>query len=245
MGRPEMYEGTCPHCQHPFRTMLFSSAYIDSVRMWSDGYQECDGWDNSGEEGLRLCPTCNRLMELSKAYLSMQHEPEPPPAPRKSYVRTLSNTFRRSSPVSDKQPLEPSPLTLSSASPGAKMIHPSSIQQELDNFPLPVDVELRLRHIAWQRWNHSEISNKPTHAWHKSNMESLLPLLEKSTQDSILSGAELLRQLGRFDEALDRLREGTYKISETQRYIAELMTRACSDGRTEPFVIKERFNENE
>jgi hypothetical protein len=245
MGRPEMYEGICPHCQQPFRTMLFSSGYIDSVRIWSDGYQECDGWDNSGEENLRPCPTCNRLMELSNATLKMRHEPEPPPAPRKSYLRSLSNIFRGSPSVSAEQPLDASRVTLSSEPPGAKMIHPSSIQQELDGYPLPADVELRLRHIAWQQWNHSQLGDKPTIAWHLSNMECLLPLLKENTEDCILGRAELLRQLERFDEALDQLQQGAHYISEKTCYVADLIAQACRDELTQPFVIKQRFSEHE
>lgn len=244
MGRPQAYEGSCPYCLHPFGAVLFSSHYIDSVRLWSDGYQEFDGWNSSGEDDWRLCPTCNRLMDLRNAKLTMQHEPMPPPLlPKKSVISKLCSIFRKSPSVADESALDWSHEAPTPDAPGTEPIHPSSIQQELDSFTLPVDLERRLRKIAWLRWSHSQLSNKPTRAWHLANMEHLLPLMKEGNEDCILISAELLRQLGRFDEAAARLQQGRHDISEKNRYVAELMAQACRDRLTEPFVLKKRFSE--
>lgn len=235
MSRPETFEGSCPHCQQAFQAVLLPSFYIDSVRLWSDGYQESSDWNNAGADDWRPCPSCKRLMELSNARLTMRYEPKPPP--RKPFISKLGNLFRKKRPVAD-------PLTLRNLSV-AKMIHPSSIQEELDSFILPPATERRLRRIEWLRWNHSQESNKPTHAWHAANMEHLLSLPTERTEESVLIRAELLRHLGRFEEALASIRSDRHVVSEKNRYVAELMTQACRDRLTEPFVIKERFSEQE
>lgn len=88
--------------------------------------------------------------------------------------------------------------------PTAKAPSADDYTEFLCRSPLAPEIERRLRARAWRAFNNTW-RKKPQTPFtlpepHQQNMERLLTLLDENREEIVLVRAELLRQLGRFEE---------------------------------------------
>ena len=189
----------CPHCQHPSLIRIRRSS-SSSAGLWTDGFSSAEVFDSCG---VSICPTCN------KVFIEAQAE-------------RLAAIESADCGISAKPSIEVDAQTLFDA-----------LQHGIADSP---SQEIKLRSRIWWAGNHikrglersttnlrlivrgfGDIEDPNTwELWQAipesiriENMKALLPLLESQPNEihHVVPEAELLRELGRFDEAIARVEQ--------------------------------------
>ena len=231
MSLPTWFNCICPHCCGAFECVNFSSGFCRTVRIWSDGYREEDG-RNLDSDDWKVCPYCARLVSLLEAESVPYPEPPEPP-PNRSLLQRLRDRLL---------PIPTSDVAASSghSAPtikGADVCDLSALRRELDGYPLSQKTERQLRLIVWRLVNHPFRPHGLPADWTKDNLQRLLPLMtgEEEAASCILH-VEMLRQLGRFDDALT-VANGLPKYTDGELSAVECVMNACREKHTEVFEL--------
>ena len=179
----------------------------------------------------KVCPSCLRLIALSE--IDLKFVPDLSLQRRPSLVQKLRNHF--TAPRAPK--IESPPVKFAG---GCDIL---DIQRELDGFPQLQKTERKLRLLAWQRLNHGDAPHELPTAWARENMCKVLPLMKGKRTSMRITRMELLRQLGRFDEALAAVEECLVKCSDEEQFVVLQLMQACLQKRTDVFELEKVSSE--
>jgi uncharacterized protein YbaR (Trm112 family) len=185
----------CPHCQHPSLIRIKRSS-SSSNGLWTDGYANSNVFDTCG---VSICPSCNEVfVEAQAERLAMPEKISAKPAIEIDAQR-LFDALERG--IADSAGQE---IGLRTRIWWAGNHIKRGLERSTTNLRLIVrgfgDVE---DPNTWEPWPAIPESIRI------ENMKALLPLLESQPNEKrhVVPEAELLRELGRFDEAVVRVSE--------------------------------------
>lgn len=205
---PTLYQ--CPACAAYFtRSVLTSLHYHNNVKDWSDGMSG-QWWAGMGAPVGR-CPACAKVIwtDAAKAVMPAPWKPRPIGAVDRLWHRVTGD---RSGRLRDEREWNEVPLEIKEAKSIAGL---HSAKDYIDALALlPADAEERevylRRRLWWASNDHQRlrtdgtpVAAEPVMAPTEShaNMLRLLVMVEHDPKQQVERG-ELLRQLGRFDEAV-------------------------------------------
>lgn len=218
---------TCPHCAAPHRRETYRSVNSIGARYWSDGYLQARLWPRPPK--IARCGSCGRLFWLeeaqqigeledldSRAMLEIGGEELPPPAPRPP---EWENAPEISNYPSAKEFVE-------------------ALQVFADAGPE------RLRHLRMALWHeHNDVKRDPRWSWPREceehfapNLEALIQMFDESAPCDRLLKAEALRELGRFEPAVEML---AAPFEERLQVAADQIRQRALIGDAEVFRLEE------
>lgn len=190
----------CPACGRPTRLNNLRSLNTYGTRQWSDGYWE-------GLMGTRPALTrcvCECIYWLKDAdvlgrYPQVQEE-----------QRGLTGLLRRWFKPDDT---EHNPVNIPRGWEWARHAEKLDLRNMLGVLrnSLPPDREYTVRRHIWHQLNDAERAGRDAYPheaelirqYRQQNLERLLALMEGTENPILLQRGEILRELGRFDEAID------------------------------------------
>lgn len=205
-SEPILYR--CPECSGYFtRSFLASLHFYGDVPEWSDGRP--GQWWAGLVSPVGRCPACSRVVWLGDAKELMEAPRAPDPLSNLGR-RWRKLTGDRDGRLQAERDWDALPVEIKQAPSFGHLQGPRDMQQALDtarNLPPTRELYLRLR-LWWASNDHLvRDPTKPAIARSvpveaaRANSERLLDLLQDDP-DSVMTRVELLRQLGRFDDAL-------------------------------------------
>lgn len=219
----------CPHCTAHFSQCGVASFNNFGTTRWSDGFD--NNWILLADRKFGRCPHCNKQIWLNDcATVPTIHRPSPPPdqpsTPEPSSLfQRLSAWLSRSRTQED---LLSQMLALSKRNDSDHMITPEldDYQEAIATQPLSPEREMHLRkRMLWlsndhQRYPHRQ--PKLSAIERENNLLAIAALCsgQDDQRDWCLHG-EVLRLLGRFEDALDVLNQGKDFDSESAKAISE------------------------
>lgn len=202
----------CPACAGYFKRYALISLFFDDVTVWSDG-KSGQWWANaSGSVG--RCPECTGIVWLVDANEIMRAPYKPRPI--SPLVRVWHRlTGDRGGRLRDEREWDSLPAGIRNAEQFDGLKCADDFIEALAALPPDaVDREKHLRQRLWWASNDhlrvldSEAGAAPQPAVAeeiaRANAQRLVELLEHDPKEQVARG-ELLRQLGRFDEAVEVL----------------------------------------
>lgn len=240
MLRPQKPIGVvCPSC---LKHLAVPRPYILGDTQWSDGY-----WGTKIDQqwDLSSCPVCQHVFWRQDAQ-KIELDPKAVPGYRVSVADILAaagwDDPKATWPVSsDAEFVEQIPLT-----------KPATAHQQialLSGGGLPIEREWYLRTRLWHTANHSQrgITVDPSdtipEVFRLENLRWLLNGYESKPSDDrdIVIEGELLRELGQFDEALERMeiaiQSGSTRALAIQAEILDGSTSICVIRQNEGMAI--------
>lgn len=206
----------CPHCKSPFKEWTMASGNTMGAKWWTDGKMEASMLPN--RNALVACPVCDKPVWIDEAKELARLKPlgyyavVRDQAPEKSPYRDIEDQLEYSeSPTVDVYKLA---LTLA----------------ELD-----ADKQKHIRFRLWWLWNDVRRDSgvaTPLTDQEVENLEKLIPLLDVSNQIGLMTKAEALRELGRFDECITLI-DTNESRTESDGYAANILYWA---EQCDPFV---------
>ena len=195
----------CPHCKHlALRRRLRSVNFYGSTR-WSDGYLSC----LTGLPTFTRCSSCQGVFWLEDAEVIGVLPDDRHDRKRTGLAASLKRVF-----ISSPSAVQEVPDVWRWAQP---VDHPDvdALVIGIENSAhAPLERERRIRRLLWWRFNDRFRRSSPAaggvsatirEKHEKSNLHRLLDLAEKSDGHESIERVEILRELGRFDEARDVL----------------------------------------
>lgn len=199
----------CPACAGYFKRYALISLFFDTVTEWSDG-KSGQWWANASGSVAR-CPACAGIVWLADASEVMRAPYKPLP------IGPLARVWHRvtgdrGGRLQDEREWDSLPAGIRNAEQIAGLKCADDFIEALAALPPGVaDREKHLRQRLWWASNDhlrmvdSDASATPQPAVAeeiaRANAERLVELLEHDSKGQVARG-ELLRQLGRFDEAV-------------------------------------------
>lgn len=194
----------CPGCQAFFVWRIQHTLYLGGFKDWSDGMP------SSGHQPLARCSACAALFWLADA------EPAPvmPEEPERPIGRLPRAWLRWRGDPDGRLREEAEWLAAVAAREHARPIGQASFADVLyvleHSEGVGRDLVLWLRKRIWWEWNNRYrggrgiVLPRPPNAKERANMEAMLDLLRDGNgePDELVLQGELLRLLGRFDEAI-------------------------------------------
>ncbi len=168
----------CPSCDALFSQESMMSGNSFGARSWSDGYMDAPMM--SDEPSAAKCRGCNTIFWISDA----------------RYVDSIWYSKR-----------EYIDRWKDADIPSAGWLSTEDIQNFLDRNTHAKDKEIYLRYRLWWGMNHARRYDRPSVAYtwdwssYNANLRRLLDLLPDVDKKSLRSRCEILRELGRFEEA--------------------------------------------
>jgi hypothetical protein len=213
----------CPHCAEAERVFTLMSGNTFGATLWSDGKPDAPMLPRP--PAITRCHACNEFYWLEDADELGEVAPWMPPESAEAAAWLQAPEAR---PLSEDELLE-------------------AIAAGLGSYPERVS---ELRTFAWWAGNDARripagdastrMSAPPRSPAAVANMESLIGILAKEPADDpeeVLMKAELLRELGRFDEALQLLDSG---LPEELSLFTDYLRRLATDSDAEVREIPER-----
>ncbi len=197
----------CPHCEQLALRQYVRTLRIAGVTRWSDGDMSCFPKSTS----FTRCSSCNNVYWLEDAK-TVGTMPEYRNEPRLSPWQRLLNRLRGTTPDSNR-------VAIPDDWYWARPVE----SPDIDAFIVGIEIlpanetperEQRLRRLLWWRFNdhrrvtgrtNSGISATIRDAHERSNLLRLLELSRNNDSTTSIERVEILRELGRFDEARDAL----------------------------------------
>lgn len=197
----------CPHCEHLALRQRVRSLRIAGVTRWSDGDMSCFPKSTL----FTRCSSCNNVYWLEDAKI-VGTMPEYRNEPRRSSWRRFLDRLRGTTPDNTR-------VAIPDDWYWARPVESPDIDAfivGIENLPAnePPEREQRLRRLLWWRFNdhrrgtgrtNSGVSATIRDAHERSNLLRLLELSRSNDSTTTIEHVEILRELGRFDEASDAL----------------------------------------
>ena len=199
----------CPACAGYFKRYALISLFFDTVTEWSDG-KSGQWWANaSGSVG--RCPACTSIVWLADAHEIMRapYKPRSTGPVARAWHRITGD---RNGWLSEEREWEALPDGIKNAEQFEGLKCADDFIEALATLqPDAVDCEKHLRQRLW--WASNDLlrvvtgqegsAPQPAVAAEitRANARRLLEMVERDTKRQVIRG-ELLRQLGRFDEAV-------------------------------------------
>ncbi|MEV4783387.1 hypothetical protein [Burkholderia sp. LMU1-1-1.1] len=199
----------CPACAGYFKRYALISLFFDTVTEWSDG-KSGQWWANaSGSVG--RCPVCTGIVWLADADEIMRapHRPRPIGPMSRAWHRLTGD---RGGCLRDERVWDSLPAGIRNAEQIDGLKCADDFIEALA--ALPSDVADREKHLRQRLWwasnDHLRVTASEASAMRqpavaeeiaRANAQRLVELLEHDPKEQVARG-ELLRQLGRFDEAV-------------------------------------------
>lgn len=171
----------CPHCKGHFKESTIASGNTFGARYWTDGKMEADMLPEV--DWLVVCPNC-----LAPVWVDFAAE-----------VGRIARPFRQSE--GDYQ--------------GADELeygHAPTVESyliALKDETLPAEDQTYIRFRLWRLWNDPRRNcanvDSPLKTYEIANLEALLKLIDGSDLNELVARAEINRELGRFEDALNLL----------------------------------------
>lgn len=192
----------CPHCAAPARVATFGSISFGLHPEWSDGGTHL-------LKDVARCTSCRRCYVVGTA-----------PTLDRADFWDEEGAVRVRSQWAHYAYVD---------APSEADCYDALQRDDLGDAP---NAELRLRSVAWHQRNQPARGNRTTgdaaslSSQSRANMERLLMLYEQQDYDTAMTRAELLRELGRFEEAAAILRP----VAATGSVDAEQLLELCALG---------------
>ena len=170
----------CPHCKGHFKESTIASGNTFGARYWTDGKMEADMLPEV--DWLVSCPNC-----LVPVWVDSATE-----------VGQVERPYRES--ASDYKNADKLEYGQTPSAEGYL------IALRDDSMPIEEQTYIRLR--LWRLWNDSRRKStkpQPLKNYEIVNLEALLKLLDGADIDALVTKAEINRELGRFNEAIQLL----------------------------------------
>lgn len=197
----------CPHCEQLALRQYVRTLRIAGVTRWSDGDMSCFPKSTP----FTRCSSCNNVYWLEDAKI-VGTMPEYRNEPRRSSWRRFLDRLRGTTPDNPR-------VAIPDDWYWARPVESPDIDAfivGIENLPAnePPEREQRLRRLLWWRFNdhrrgtgrsNSGVSATIRDAHERSNLLRLLELSMSNDSTTTIEHVEILRELGRFDEASDAL----------------------------------------
>lgn len=204
---PTLYQ--CPACAGYFKRSGFRSLYFDdAIPEWSDGRN--GNWWARASGSVGRCPSCSGIVWMDDAVALMPAPNEPRPMGRLARI-WHQITGDRSGSLRNEHEWDALPDGIKGAERIDSLQNAQDFIEALAGLPLDaLDREVHLRQRLWWVSNDHQrlggdgrpMASQPAvgPAESRANILRLLELFEHDLKRQVERG-ELLRQLGRFDEA--------------------------------------------
>ena len=173
----------CPHCKGRFKEDTLTSGNTFGARFWTDGKMEANMLPET--DWLVTCPNCLAPVWIDSARKVGQVD----------FYRETSDNYKGADLLEYGQ------------TPSAE-----GYLIALRDTPMPIDKQAYIRFRLWRLWNdrrrHCTIEKAksiPLKVYETANLEELIKLLDETDLDKCVAKAEINRELGRFDEAINLL----------------------------------------
>jgi hypothetical protein len=203
---PTLYQ--CSACAGYFKRYGFRSLFFDEVPDWSDGKNS--NWWARASGSVGRCPSCIGIVWIEDAIELMPAPSEPPPiGPLERIWHRMTGDKRGR--LSEEQDWQALPAGIQQAERFDGLHHAHDLIDAL--LALPPDALDREGHLRRRLWWASNDHLRGQRGVSlvalpgvaedvaQANMQRLLALIEHDPDEQVERG-ELLRQLGRFDEAV-------------------------------------------
>lgn len=198
----------CPSCGAHHRQVTLASGNTFGATFWSDGYLDAPMWHEP--EKLSRCLDCGDFFWVDDAEVLGQLD---------------DSSFQ-------KEDLKVLPAESVSPDRGLPNLGPEALLEAIEEgLPSTADEEYYLRRLVWWKANHMvreavkaglSTSGMSQHSQGvTSNLLKLLAFFDGTEADERLARAELLRELGRFAEAIEEL-EATFDDVDHQRFASRI-----------------------
>ncbi len=231
----------CPHCDgHLLKSQLASFSYR-TVRSWTDGKTDIDTY--SMFISLMRCPLCQKSFWKSDAK-ELGYLPLKPRPMSRSEIWYAKLTGDKEKKIAGQEDWNNIPILMKEAPHAMRPDYSDWLILLHDTSTLTKEWEITTRRTVWQfssdhlRLRSDGIPCRPvallTDAWATENRLALLALHENGTITSIIEKTELLRQLGRFDDAVKAFDSASQEDRQTPR-----ATRIIALARSGDVVVRD------
>jgi len=199
----------CPACAGYFKRYALISLFFDTVTEWSDG--KSGQWWASASGSVGRCPACTGIVWLADADEIMRapYKPRPIGAIARVWHRLTGDRGGR---LRDEREWDALPDGIRDAEQFDGLLCADDFIEALA--AMPHDAADREKHLRQRLWwasnDHFRVADSDASATPqpvvaeeiaRANAQRLLEMLEHDPKEQVARG-ELLRQLGRFDEAV-------------------------------------------
>ena len=170
----------CPHCKGHFKERTLASGNTFGARYWTDGKMDAEMLPES--DWLVMCPNCLEPVWLDKA-AEVEEIKRPGKGSALDYKDFHLLEFGRT--------------------PSAE-----GALATLRDISLTKDEKTYVRFKLWWRWNNArryQLKKMPLKGYEIANLEALLKLLDGADINELVTKAEIYRELGQFNEAIQLL----------------------------------------